>query len=139
MDFYIMDDFVTDIRPALHRLRDWMYPDHIDHALYRAYVKQSHDVCGKPDAPDIFKDFKSFELLYIISFIIKYRSCSFCISDSSDSIWESQPFTLLDTLPSLQHVLMTFISFITFPKSVKLLRVLITELLYQIVISQIIG
>ena len=52
----IMGDPVSEMRPALHRLRDWAYPDQIDHALYRAYMKQSHDVGGEPDAPGIFEE-----------------------------------------------------------------------------------
>jgi hypothetical protein len=36
----IMGDLISEIHPALHRLRDWPYPDQIDHTLYRAYMKQ---------------------------------------------------------------------------------------------------
>ena len=55
-DTDIMGDLVSEIRPALHRLRDWAYPDQIDHALYRVYMKQSHDVGCEPDAPGIFEE-----------------------------------------------------------------------------------
>jgi hypothetical protein len=55
-DTDIMGDFVSEIRPALHRFRDWAYPDQIDHALYSAYMKQPHDVGGEPDAPVIFEE-----------------------------------------------------------------------------------
>jgi hypothetical protein len=51
-----MGDPVSEIRPALHRLRDWPYPDEIDHALYNAYMKLSHDVGGEPDAPVIYEE-----------------------------------------------------------------------------------
>jgi thiocyanate hydrolase subunit alpha/thiocyanate hydrolase subunit beta len=50
------DELVTQIHPALHRLRDWPYPDQISHHLYRAYMKQSHDVGGESDAPGIFEE-----------------------------------------------------------------------------------
>jgi hypothetical protein len=49
-DADIMGDLVSEMHPALHRLRDCAYPDQIDHALYREYMKQSHDVGGEPDA-----------------------------------------------------------------------------------------
>jgi|SRR5215472_8953977 len=55
-DTDIMGDLVSEIHPALHRVRDWPYPDQIDHVLYRAYMKQSHDVGGEPDAPGIFEE-----------------------------------------------------------------------------------
>lgn len=63
-DTDIMGDLVSEMRPALHRLRDWAYPDQIDHVLYRAYMKQSHDVGGEPDAPGTFveKDEEQWEL-----------------------------------------------------------------------------
>jgi hypothetical protein len=51
-----MGDFVSQLRPALHRLRDWPYPDEIDHELFRAYMKVSHDVGGEPDAPAVFEE-----------------------------------------------------------------------------------
>ena len=50
----VMGDLVSQQRPALHLLRDWAYPDEVDHALFRAYMKQSHDVGGEPDAPGTF-------------------------------------------------------------------------------------
>lgn len=56
VDSDIADDFVSEMRPALHRFRDWAYPDQVNHALYRAYMKQSHDVGGEPDAPAIFEE-----------------------------------------------------------------------------------
>ena len=31
----VMHDYVSQLRPALHQLEDWAYPDEIDHALYR--------------------------------------------------------------------------------------------------------
>ncbi len=52
----IKDVFVSEMRPALHRLRDWAYPDEVDHELYRAYMKQSHDVGGEPDSPGVFEE-----------------------------------------------------------------------------------
>jgi hypothetical protein len=39
VDSEIADDFVSEMRPALHRFRDWVYPDQVNHALYRAYMK----------------------------------------------------------------------------------------------------
>jgi len=51
-----MGDLVNMIHPALHRVQDWPYPDQIDHALYRAYMKQPHDLGGEPDAQGIFEE-----------------------------------------------------------------------------------
>lgn len=51
-----MGDFVSQLRPALHRNRDWPYPDEIDHELIRAYMKVPHDVGGEPDAPATFEE-----------------------------------------------------------------------------------
>ncbi|MGH3564363.1 MAG: SH3-like domain-containing protein [Mycobacterium sp.] len=51
-----MGDFVSQLRPALHRLQDWVYPDEIDHTLFRAYMKNPHDVGGEPDAPARFEE-----------------------------------------------------------------------------------
>jgi len=51
-----MDDLVNVIHPALNRVQDWAYPDQIDHALYRAYMKQPHDIGGEPDAQGIFEE-----------------------------------------------------------------------------------
>ena len=56
VDSDISVDFVSEMHPALHRFRDWPYPDQIDHALYRAYMKQSHDVGGEPDVTGIFEE-----------------------------------------------------------------------------------
>ena len=55
-DSDISVDFVSEMRPALHRFRDWAYPDQVDHVLYRAYMKQSHDVGGEPDVPGVFEE-----------------------------------------------------------------------------------
>lgn len=55
-DTDITGDYLSEMRPALHKLRDWAYPDQINHALYSAYMKQSHDVGGEPDAPGIFEE-----------------------------------------------------------------------------------
>lgn len=52
----VMGDFVSQLRHAFHRLRDWVYPDEIDHALFRAYMKTPHDVGGEPDAPATFEE-----------------------------------------------------------------------------------
>jgi hypothetical protein len=51
-----MGDFVSQLRPALHQLQDWPYPDEIDHSLFRAYMKVPHDVGGEPDAPATFEE-----------------------------------------------------------------------------------
>ncbi|STZ74269.1 thiocyanate hydrolase subunit beta [Mycolicibacterium fortuitum] len=51
-----MGDFVIQLRPALHRLQDWPYPDQIDHTLFGAFMKNPHDVGGDPDAPAIFEE-----------------------------------------------------------------------------------
>jgi hypothetical protein len=56
VDSDISVDFVSEMRPALHRFRDWVYPDQVDHVLYRAYMKQSHDVGGEPDVPGVFEE-----------------------------------------------------------------------------------
>jgi thiocyanate hydrolase subunit alpha/thiocyanate hydrolase subunit beta len=49
-------DYVSQMRPALHRLQDWAYPDRIDHALFQAYMKTPHDVGGEPDVPVQFEE-----------------------------------------------------------------------------------
>jgi thiocyanate hydrolase subunit beta len=51
-----MGDFVSQLRPALHRLQDWPYPDQIDRTLFGAFMKNPHDVGGDPDAPAIFEE-----------------------------------------------------------------------------------
>lgn len=51
-----MGDLVSVIHPALHRVQNWPYPDQIDHPLYRAYMKQPHDVGGEPDVQGIFEE-----------------------------------------------------------------------------------
>jgi hypothetical protein len=56
----VMGDLVSQLRLAFHRLQDWAYPDEIDHALFRAYMKTPHDVGGEPDArPDSRKKKRS--------------------------------------------------------------------------------
>ncbi len=52
----VMGDLVSQLRPALHRLQDWAYPDELDHALFSAYMKTPHDVGGEPDAPVKFDE-----------------------------------------------------------------------------------
>ncbi|MFF8841111.1 SH3-like domain-containing protein [Streptomyces sp. NPDC015127] len=52
----VMDDVSSRLRVAFHRLQDWSYPDEIDHALFQAYMKTSHDVGGEPDAPATFEE-----------------------------------------------------------------------------------
>ena len=47
-------DDVSQLRPALHMIEDWAYPDGFDHALYEAFMKTPHDVGGEPDAPAKF-------------------------------------------------------------------------------------
>ncbi len=44
-------DLVGQLQPALHRPQHAPYPDAIDHALFRAYMRTSHDVGGEPDIP----------------------------------------------------------------------------------------
>jgi hypothetical protein len=51
-----MGDLVSQLRLAFHRLQDWAYPDEIDHAIFRAYMKTPHDVGGEPDAPATFEE-----------------------------------------------------------------------------------
>jgi hypothetical protein len=51
-----MGDPVSQLRVALHELQDWSYPDEIDRALFRAYMKTPHDVGGEPDAPARFEE-----------------------------------------------------------------------------------
>ncbi len=51
-----MGDFVSQLRPALHQLQDWPYPDQISHKLFQAYTKVPHDVGGEPDAPARFEE-----------------------------------------------------------------------------------
>jgi len=51
-----MGDPVSQLRVALHELQDWGYPDEIDHALFRAYMKTPHDVGGEPDPPAPFEE-----------------------------------------------------------------------------------
>ncbi len=42
---------ISQLRPAMHQLRDWVYGDEVDHRLFAAYMKTAHDVGGEPDAP----------------------------------------------------------------------------------------
>jgi thiocyanate hydrolase subunit beta len=56
MPISVMHDYVSQMRPALHQLEDWAYPDEIDHALYGAFMKTPHDVGGEPDAPAKFEE-----------------------------------------------------------------------------------
>ena len=51
-----MRDLVSQMRPALHQPRDWPYPDEMDHSLFAAYMKVSHDVGGEPDASAAFEE-----------------------------------------------------------------------------------
>jgi hypothetical protein len=44
-------NLVTQLQPALHNAQHAPYPDHINHALYRAYTRGSHDLGGEPDVP----------------------------------------------------------------------------------------
>ncbi|MDD3516887.1 MAG: nitrile hydratase subunit beta [Chromatiales bacterium] len=39
------------MQPALHRQTHAPAPDEIDHTLFRAYTRSSHDVGGEPDVP----------------------------------------------------------------------------------------
>jgi hypothetical protein len=39
------------LQPALHKPTHAPAPDEIDHTLYRAYTRPSHDVGGEPDVP----------------------------------------------------------------------------------------
>ncbi|BCO37412.1 nitrile hydratase subunit beta [Mycobacterium heckeshornense] len=52
----VMGDLVSQLRLAFHRFQDWAYPDEIDHAVFRAYMKTPHDVGGEPDAPAVFEE-----------------------------------------------------------------------------------
>lgn len=42
---------VGHLQPALHRQTHAPYPDAIDHALFKAYLRTPHDVGGEPDVP----------------------------------------------------------------------------------------
>jgi hypothetical protein len=44
-------NLVGQLQPALHHPQHAPYPDAIDHNLYRAYMRSSHDVGGEPDVP----------------------------------------------------------------------------------------
>lgn len=44
-------NLVGQLQPALHAPQHAPYPDAIDHTLYRAYLRSSHDVGGEPDVP----------------------------------------------------------------------------------------
>jgi hypothetical protein len=52
----VLGDFASQLRVAIHRLQDWVYPDQIDHRLFQAYMKTPHDVGGEPDAPATFEE-----------------------------------------------------------------------------------
>lgn len=72
----VMGDLVSQLRPALHQLRDWPYPDEIDHELFRAYMKAPHDVGGEPDAPATFeeKEEEQWELnAFVTSEVLGWR------------------------------------------------------------------
>ncbi|MGW6335715.1 SH3-like domain-containing protein [Nocardia rhamnosiphila] len=64
----VMDDYVSQLRVALHQLRDWPYPDQMDHELFRAFMKTPHDVGGEPDAPAVFEE-KEEEVWELNTFI----------------------------------------------------------------------
>ena len=44
-------DVVGQLQPALHRPQHAPYPDLVDNAHARAYLRMSHDVGGEPDTP----------------------------------------------------------------------------------------
>ena len=44
-------DLVGQMQPALHRPTQAPYPDAIDHALFRAYTRNPHDIGGEFDVP----------------------------------------------------------------------------------------
>jgi hypothetical protein len=52
----VMGDLSSQLRVGFHQLQDWAYPDEVDRALFRAYMKTPHDVGGEPDAPALFED-----------------------------------------------------------------------------------
>jgi thiocyanate hydrolase subunit beta len=56
MPIAVMHDYVSQMRPALHQLEDWAYPDEFTHALFGAYMKTPHDVGGEPDPPARFSE-----------------------------------------------------------------------------------
>ncbi len=44
-------ELVGQLQPALHQPQHAPFPEAIDHALFRAYMRTSHDVGGEPDVP----------------------------------------------------------------------------------------
>ncbi len=44
-------DLVGQLQPALHQPQHAPFPEAIDHALFRAYMRTAHDVGGEPDVP----------------------------------------------------------------------------------------
>ncbi|WP_037607022.1 SH3-like domain-containing protein [Streptacidiphilus rugosus] len=51
-----MRDDNSQLRPALHQLQDWVYPDGFPHDLFEAFMKTPHDVGGEPDAPAVCEE-----------------------------------------------------------------------------------
>lgn len=64
----VMDDYTSQLRVAFHQLRDWAYPDQIDHARFQAFMRTPHDVGGEPDAPATFEE-KEEEVWELNTFI----------------------------------------------------------------------
>ncbi|MDG3011453.1 nitrile hydratase subunit beta [Rhodococcus sp. D2-41] len=64
----VMDDYASQLRVAFHKLSDWAYPDQIDHACFRAFMRTPHDVGGEPDAPALYEE-KDEELWELNTFI----------------------------------------------------------------------
>lgn len=44
------------MQPALHKQTHAPSPDQIDHTLWRAYTRTSHDVGGEPDVPIVWTE-----------------------------------------------------------------------------------
>lgn len=44
------------MQPALHKQTHAPSPDQIDHSLWRAYTRTSHDVGGEPDVPIVWTE-----------------------------------------------------------------------------------
>ena len=76
MGMNVMVDPVSQLRLSLHRPQDWPYSDDIDHPLFQALMKTSHDVGGEPDAPVAYeeKEEEQWELnTYVLAEVIGWR------------------------------------------------------------------
>jgi hypothetical protein len=57
------------MQPALHHQTHAPYPDAIDHTLFKAYTRSSHDVGGEADVPIVYEE-KEEEVWELNTFVL---------------------------------------------------------------------